>query len=133
MQKPLELMFKNFEDEDGVLKQVVMEKLEKLERVCPKLTSCHVMIEQFQNPKHHQHTYSIHIMVTFPPHHEVAVKRDPHKGEIQDRPLTTELRDAFIALRRKVQETMDRHQGKIKTHESGYEEDVIEEELEVVE
>lgn len=130
MQKPLELTFKNFEDKNGAVGAVVREKLDKLEHVCPKLTSCHVVIEQFQNPKHHHHTYSIHIVVTFPPHHEVAVKRDPNKGEVQEGLLTTQVRDAFIALRRQVQETLDRHQGKIKTHENGNGPEIIEEILE---
>lgn len=137
MQKPLELTFKNFEDKSGALEAVIHEKLAKLERVCPRLTSCHVLLEQFQNPKHHHHTYSIHIVVTFPPHHEVTVKRDPQKGEVQDKLLTTQVRDAFIAVRRKVQETIDRHQGKIKTHENGnglnIQEEVLQEEFEGVE
>lgn len=117
MQKPLELTFKNFEDQNGAVEQVVREKLAKLERVCPKLTSCHVVLEQFQNPKHNHHSYSIHICVTFPPHHEVAVKRDPNKGEIQEKFLTTQVREAFVAVRRQVQEILDRHQGKVKAHE----------------
>ena len=127
MQKPLELTFKGFEDQNGALEEVVREKLLKLENICPRLTSCHVVIEQFQNPKHNHHTYSIHIMVTFPPHHEVTVRRDPNKGEIQEGLLTTQVRDAFIAVRRQVQEILDRHQRKVKTHENGSQEEGIEE------
>lgn len=133
MEIPMEITFKDFEDKNGAVELVVREKLEKLERVCPKLTSCHIVIEQFQNPKHNHHTYSIHIVVTFPPHHEIAVKREPHKGEVQERLLTTEVRDAFIAVRRQVQEIMDREQGKVKTHESGQTEEVLEEEFETAE
>jgi len=132
MQKPLELTFKNFEDTNGAVEQVVREKLEKLERVCPRLTSCHVVIEQFQNPKHNHHSYSIHICVTFPPHHEVAVRRDPNKGEIQEKLLTTQVRDAFVAVRRQVQEIEDKHQGKIKSH-SAEEEMPEEEEVSIAE
>jgi ribosome-associated translation inhibitor RaiA len=105
MQKPLELTLKNFDDQNGAIQEVVNEKLTKLERVCPRLTSCHVVIEQFQNPKHHQHSYSINITVTFPPHHELTISRSPNKGAVQDKLLTTQVRDAFIALRRQVQET----------------------------
>ena len=135
MQKPLELIFKNFEDRNGVVEGVVREKLAKLEQVCPKLTSCHVVIEQFQNSKHNHHSYSIHIVVTFPPHHEVVIIRDPHKGEVQEKLLTTQVRDAFIAARRQVQEIMDKHQGRIKVHENGdvEAEEGAEEELEAVE
>ena len=132
MQMPLALPLKTFEDKNGAVELVVREKLEKLECVCPRLTSCHVMIEQFQNPKHNHHTYSIHIMVTFPPHHEVSVRRDPNKGEIQEKLLTTQIRDAFIAVRRQVQEILDRHQGKIKMHE-GQQAEELEEELEIAE
>ena len=138
MQKPLELIFKNFEDQHGTVEAVVKEKLVKLENVCPKLSSCHVVIQQFQNPKHHHHTYSIHITVSFPPHHEVSVKRDPNKGEIQEKLLTTQVREAFIAVRRQVQEMMDKDKRKVKTHENvlaeeNIEDDVLEEELETAE
>lgn len=118
MQKPLELVLKNFEDKNGAVTQVVYEKLAKLEQVCPKLTSCHVVIEQFQNPKHRHHSYNIHIVVTFPPHHEVVIMRKPEKGAVQDALLTTQVRDAFIATRRKVQEILDKQQGRIKSHEN---------------
>jgi len=117
MQVPLELTLKNFEDGTGEVHQVVGEKLKKLECVCPRLTSCHVVIEQLQNSKHNHHSYSIHIVVTFPPHHEVVITREPDKGEIQEKFLTTQLRDAFVAVRRQVQEILDKHQGRIKTHD----------------
>ncbi|MEW5894743.1 MAG: hypothetical protein AB1650_03130 [Candidatus Omnitrophota bacterium] len=118
MQKPLELIFKNFEDRDGVVEQVVLEKVKKLEQVCPRLISCHVAIEQLQNSKHNHHSYSIHIVVNFPPHHEVVITRHPQKGDVQEQLLTTQVRDAFIAARRQVQEIMDKHQGRIKIHEN---------------
>ena len=128
MRKPLELAFKNFDDKGGAVEAVVKEKLEKLENVCPKLISCHVVIEQFQNPKHNHHTYSIHIVVTFPPHHEVTVKRDPNKGEVQEKLLTTQVREAFMAARRQVKEILDKEQGRIKNHENGSKgEDLVEE------
>jgi ribosome-associated translation inhibitor RaiA len=130
MQIPLGLTFKNFDDRNGEAKAVVYEKLAKLENVCPRLTSCHVVIEQFQNPKHHHHTYSIHIVVTFPHHHEVVVTRDPDKGEIQEKLLTTQIREAFMAVRRQVQEILDKEQGRIKNHENGGEDEGLVEELE---
>lgn len=119
MQKPLELTLKNFEDNSGAVTRVVHEKIAKLEQVCPKLTSCHVVIEQFQNPKHRHHSYSIHIVVTFPPHHEVVIMREPQKGGVQEELLTTQVRDSFIAARRKVQEILDKQQGRVKSHVNG--------------
>ncbi|MFP4473703.1 MAG: HPF/RaiA family ribosome-associated protein [Candidatus Omnitrophota bacterium] len=116
MSIPLELTFRNFEDTGGAVEQVVHEKLAKLEKICPKMISCHVVIEQIQNPKHNHHSYSIHITITFPPHHEVVVFKDPHKGEPQDVLLTTQVRNAFITARRQVQAIMDRDRGRVKTH-----------------
>ncbi len=132
MQKPLELTLKNFDDSDGVIREVVNEKLAKLERVCPRLTTCHVVIEQFQNSKHHQHSYSINIMVTFPPHHEVKITRVPNRGEVQEKLLATQVRDAFIALRRQVQEALDKHQRKVKKHKNGDEPESFEEAVDEV-
>lgn len=133
MQVPLEVTLKNFEDRNGAVRQVIDEKIAKLEHVCPKLISCHVVIEQLQNPKHRHHSYNIHITATFPPHHEVVVKRQPAKGGVQEELLTTQVRDAFIALRRQVQEILHKEQGRVKNHENGVEEEAAEEETEGIE
>jgi len=117
MSIPLELKLKNFEDATGAVSAVVDEKLAKLEQVCPKATSCHVLVEQLQNPKHHHHSYHIRVAVKFPSHHEVIVVKDPQKGGIQEELLTTQIREVFISVRRQVREVMDKDQGKVKTHE----------------
>ncbi len=117
MSIPLELQLKNFEDTTGAVSAVVSEKLAKIEQMCPRAAFCHVLVEQIQNPKHHHHSYHIRVAVKFPPHHEVVVTKDPQKGGIQEELLTTQIRDVFISARRQIRETMDKHQGKIKTHE----------------
>ncbi len=118
MSIPVEVVLKNFEDGNGTVKQVIDEKLAKIEQVCPRVTSCHVMIEQLQNPKHHHHSYHIRIAVAFPPHHEVVITKDPKKGAMQEELVTTQLREAFISARRQIQELLDKDRGKVKTHET---------------
>ncbi len=117
MPVPLDIILKNFKD-NGAIEKLVHEKIEKIEQICPKLISCHVFIEQFQNPKHNHHSYHIRIAIAFPPHHEVIITRDPAKGKVEEGFLTTNVRDAFISARRRIQEIVSREKGHHKARKN---------------
>ncbi|MBF0532020.1 MAG: hypothetical protein HQL23_02865 [Candidatus Omnitrophica bacterium] len=129
MQKPLNLVLKNYEDRGGIVAAVVQEKIAKIEKICPKLISCHVLIEKLTNLKHHNHSYHIRIELQVPGHPEVVIIREPKKGEIQSELLTTQVREAFIAGRRQIEEIIDRQQGHVKSHAVKQVEEVEEEEI----
>jgi hypothetical protein len=113
----MDITLKNFKD-DGKIEKLVREKMDKIEKVCPKVTSCHVFIEQMTNPKHNHHSYHVRIAIAFPPHHEVIITRDPAKGGVQEQFLTTIVKDAFIAARRRIQELSHRQKGHARGHKS---------------
>ena len=115
MKTPLDLKFKNFHD-NGEIKQIIDEKVEKLDRLHNQIISCHVLIEQIQHEQHSGHSYHVRITVNIPPHHEIIVKRDPEKGEIGTEHLSTIVRDAFDATCRNVKKIADRQHKKIKAH-----------------
>jgi hypothetical protein len=115
MQVPLDLTFKNFKD-DGRIESLVKEKVEKIEQACPNMISCHVFIEQLTNHKYHQQSHHVRIAIAFPPNHEVIINREPLKGKAQGEFLTTILRDAFIAARRRIQEINSRTKGHARVH-----------------
>ncbi len=113
MDVPLEIVLKNVKNKSEI-EAVVYEKIEKLEKVCDHITSCHVLVEQ--NPTHQHATFSYHIRVDvkLPPHHEIVVKRDSGRNVHED--LGAVLREAFIAVRRQVEQILDRQKSLVKAH-----------------
>lgn len=82
----------------------IREKVSKLEKLCPRLTSCRVVVAA---PHHHQQhrrqfTVRLNIMV---PGGEVVVTRNNHED------VYVILRDAFVAARRELQKSMHRLDG----------------------
>ena len=116
MKGSIEINFKNFIDSDGSIEDLIYEKIAKLEKICDRIISCHAAIEQIKNNQKHGHTYHIRIDLSIPPHHQLAVVREPNKGKFQHVKLAVMVRDAFDALRRQVQEIVDRQKKKIKAH-----------------
>jgi len=115
MQTPLDLKFKGFKD-NGEIKEIILEKIAKLERVHNRVISCHVFIEQIQHEQHSGHSYHVRITVNIPSHHEIIVKRDPEKGKIGTEYLSHIVREAFDTTIRKVRQLSDRQHKKIKAH-----------------
>lgn len=113
MEVPLEIVFKNVKNKKEI-EDVVYEKIEKLEKVCDHVTSCHVLVEQ--NPTHQNVNFSYHIRVDIklPPHHEIVVKRDSGRNVHEN--LGAVLREAFIAARRQVEQILDRQKKFVKSH-----------------
>jgi len=77
----------------------IREKVAKLEKICPRLTSCRVVVAAPHH--HHQHrklfTVRLNIML---PGGEVVVTRDNHED------VYVLLRDAFVAARRELEKSV---------------------------
>ena len=87
----------------------IREKTAKLEKVCPRITSCHVVVSA---PHHHQqrkNVFMVRINITFPGG-EVVVTRDNHDD------VYVLLRDAFVAARRELEKALRQHDGGAKLH-----------------
>lgn len=114
MQVPLELSFRDVPNTD-LIAAVVREKVDKLERICDRLSSCRVVIER---PQRHQETgnpYRVRIDMTVPPGHELVAKRESTQGEMHD-PLEVVVREAFQAAGRRLERLSQRQHGRVKTH-----------------
>ncbi len=105
MQVPIDLNLKNIKNKKAIEK-LVQEKVDKLEKVCQKITHCRVVVEHPSEGQKGTNRDHIHIEIKFPPHHDILVKREA----THDENLTTLVREAFVVLRRQVQEIMDKHQ-----------------------
>ena len=105
MQVPLNLHLKNVKNKK-VIEKLIQEKVDKLDKICQQLISCRIVVESpadGQKKTNHDH---IHIELKFPPHHDVLVKREA----THDEDLPTLVREAFLIVRRQVQEIIDKHQ-----------------------
>lgn len=113
MEVPLEVVLRNVEKKKEI-EAVIEEKVSKLDQVCNNVTSCHVLVEQNPAHQHKKCSYHICIDVKVPPHHQIVVRRD--SGNNVHEELAAVLRDAFIAVRRQVEQIVDRKKKHVKAH-----------------
>jgi len=105
MQIPLRLHLKNVKNKKPIEK-LIQEKVEKLDKICQRLISCRIVVEcQADGQKKTNHD-NIHIEIKFPPHHDILVKREAAHEE----DLLTLVREAFLIVRRQVQDIINKHQ-----------------------
>lgn len=99
MNTELDITYRDMDSSESV-DYVVREQLEKLERHCPALISCRVVIAA---PKgRHQHGEHFHVTVdlTMPGHEIVADRDPPQKHSHED--CNSAVRDAFRAALKEV-------------------------------
>lgn len=110
MNLPLQITFRGFPRSEA-LEERVKGKLDKLERLYGRITSCHVVIEA---PHHHQQkgrAFSVSIDLTIPDA-EIVVSRGAHA----DPDVYVAVRDAFDALGRRLQAQVQKQRGDVKHH-----------------
>ena len=109
MQQELEISFRDIEPSEAI-KAKVEEKLAKLEHICDRIISCHVVIEQVQKHKHQGKLYAVNIVISVPGKVFVANK---HKDE----DVYVVLRDSFAAMTRLVETWAQKQDGEVKHHD----------------
>lgn len=114
MNVPLEISFRETDQSDQV-EQLIRDRAEKLERVCPHLSSCRVAVEKTQKHQSKGQRFRVRIDMNVPPNHRLAVSREPSKGDLHT-DLVTEIRDAFDAAERQVRSLNEKQQGEVKSH-----------------
>ena len=84
----------------------------KLEALHPRITSCHVVVDEVDRHKEQGRLFEIHIDVKAP-HVEIAATRQRHEDAY------VALDDAFDAATRQLQDSLDRQRGDVKNHQPG--------------
>ncbi len=101
-------------DPSPALETNIRERIARLERVFDRMTSCRVLVEA----PHRQHTqgklFHVRIDVTMPGC-EIVVGRDPAERHAHENAHVA-VRDAFDALRRRLDEHARRQRGAVKAH-----------------
>ena len=87
----------------------IRHRVEKLERLSPRIISCHVVAEESHQRHHKGSLYTVHVNVTLPGG-DIVASRDHHdKHSHED--FYVAMRDAFDALERQLQSHSERQRG----------------------
>ena len=115
MQTPLHITFRNLENSPTV-EAKIRERVEELEQLYNRITSCRVVIEE---PSRHQRgggLYHIRVVLKVPGE-EIVVKRDPSAHHAHE-DIYVAVRDCFDAVRRQLEDHVRRQRGDTKAHEA---------------
>jgi ribosome-associated translation inhibitor RaiA len=109
MQLPVQIVFHQLDPWPGA-EEHLRERAAQLERFCPQMMSCRVVVEETQ--KHHRlgRPVAVRIDVRLPGH-ELTVNR------LHDTDFHVAAREAFEAMTRQLEDYQQRRRGEVKRHE----------------
>lgn len=116
MQTPLQITFRDMEPSEAVEARI-REKAEKLEQYYDKITSCRVMVEAPHAHHHQGRLYQVRIELGVP-EGELVVNREHHHKDHAHEDVYVAIRDAFDAMKRRLQDYVDKRRGRTKQHET---------------
>ena len=94
----------------------IRKRVEKLERLFPRIISCHVVAEESLQSHHKGKLYGVRVNVVIPGG-EIVASRDHHnKHDHED--FYAAMRDSFDALERQLRSHAERMRGEVKSHEN---------------
>lgn len=108
MQIPLQITFQGIPRSDA-LEAAIRERTAKLEAFYPRMTSCHVVVEESRRHKHQGRLFNLRIDMRVPGH-ELVVNRD------SDEDAFVALRDAFDAAKRMLEDEIRLQRQDVKQH-----------------
>jgi cold shock CspA family protein/ribosome-associated translation inhibitor RaiA len=114
MQIEPSITFRNVPRSEAV-EAKTMERVGRLDRLFPNLTSCRVIIEQHNRHQHQGHLFHVRIDVTAPGH-ELVVNREPSENHAHE-DVYVAVRDAFNAMDRQVEDLARLMRDDVKQHE----------------
>jgi ribosomal subunit interface protein len=110
MQVPLQVTLKDMPQSEAVESRI-REKADKLGRFYDRIISCRVVVETPQRHQHQGKLYSVRIDLTVPGAELVA-------NRAQDEDVYVAIRDAFVAITRRLEDYARRQRGEVKSHET---------------
>ena len=113
MRQPLQISFRNMPRSDAV-EAAIRERAERLDRFCDRITGCRVIVET--RHRHHQgNLYHVRVDLALPGHQIVAGREPALHRAHED--VYVAIRDAFDAVRRRLEDHMRIHDHRAKVHE----------------
>ncbi len=115
MRLPLQITYRDLLPSEAV-DRCIRERAERLGQFCDRITSSRVVVES-QHHRHHQGAlYHVRIDLTAPGD-EIIVSRDPGMHRSHE-DVYVAIRDAFDAVRRRLEDYARRHRRQTKVHEA---------------
>lgn len=109
----LQVTFRNI-DASATVENRIRERARELERFFDRIISCRVIIE---TPKRRHHGDLYHVRIDLKvPGREIVVKRDPPEQHAHE-DIYVAVRDAFDAVRRRIEDHARRRRGDVKSHD----------------
>jgi ribosome-associated translation inhibitor RaiA len=116
MPSRLQITFRGLPPSEAI-EERVRERAEKLDSLCDRITSCHVLVEAPHAHHHKGKLYEIHLNILVP-RHEIVVSRASNANHAHEDAYVA-IRDAFDAATRQLEDYVRRQRGDVKAHASG--------------
>ena len=113
MQVPVQISFRHM-DPDSSARTQVEQRLAELEQYHDRITACHVVVEAAHRHHRQGKLFQVKIDLTVPGR-TIAVGRDPAEHHAHE-DAHVAIRDAFDAVRRRLEDHVRRVRGEEKTH-----------------
>jgi ribosomal subunit interface protein len=96
-------------DHSAAMDAKIVEYARKLEGIHPKITSCHVIVDEGDRKKQKGNHFEVHVDVHVPGH-EIVASRKQHEDPY------VAMHEAFQVLYRQLEEDIRRRRGHVKRH-----------------
>jgi ribosome-associated translation inhibitor RaiA len=87
----------------------IVEYARKLEALHPRVTMCHVIVDEVDRRKQQGNLFEVHVDVHVPGH-EIVASRKEHEDPY------VAVHDAFTVIYRQLEEDVSRRRGQVKRH-----------------
>lgn len=116
MDDPLEIRFHNLEP-SAAMEAAIRDRVDKLERLYPRLTRCLVSVEAPHKQHRKGNQYEVHVDLWVPGGH-LAVTHEPHRprDKYANPDVYTAMRDAFDVAERQLLDYKRQINGDVKLH-----------------
>lgn len=115
MKLPLQVTFRNMAPSDTI-EANIRERALKLEQYADDIMSCRVVVEPEHKHKHQGQIYGVRVDLKVPGA-EVVANREPELNHAHE-DVYVAIRDAFDAVRRRLEDYERRRRGDVKRHET---------------
>ena len=115
MRLPLQITYRDMLPSEAV-DRCIRARAERLDQFCDRLMSCRGVVESRHHRHRHGALYHIRIDLTAPGD-EIVVSREPAMHRSHE-DIYVAVRDAFDAVRRRLEDYARRHRRQTKVHES---------------
>jgi cold shock CspA family protein/ribosome-associated translation inhibitor RaiA len=109
MKIPLKIVFRGLRPSEAV-KEKAQERAEELDQFSPMLVRCEVWIESDRGHHRKGRRYTVRVRATAPGE-ELDIDRQPPQEDVY-----VAIRDAFDAMRRRLEDHQRKFRGDVKTH-----------------